>query len=551
MREIEMLRLSIFGRFRAADALGNEIPIKSKKARALLAYLALPTGKERSREEVMALLWSERGEEQARSSLRQALSGLRKELGESADRVLKITDEWLALDPGLVAVEPASPDDVLLTGLHINDPAFDEWLRDERLQTAGVAAPVTHTPEPPLPDKPSIAVLPFVNMSGDPEQEYFSDGITEDIITELSRFREFTVMARNATFHYKGRTPASDELARELDVRYVVQGSVRRSGARLRVTAQLLDVSSSTQVWVERYDRDFEDIFAIQDELTASVVARVDDRIKGSEVARSREIPKPTAYDLVLQSRPYRTQIDSVSSARARSLLEQAIAIDPDCAQAHAGLAFVGAGEYEEGWTRDPDATLQMARAAAEQAVRLDRSDGYTHASLAYVSYLCGDFDRAMYEAAHAMDLNPNHVNIIMTMGWVAVVSGDPEAGIRYIERARQLNPNMPGFELWTLGEAYLEARRYQDAIDALLKVPDPPNDVNLELAVSYAYVGLPENARSFMRDYLNRARDEMSSFPGDDSLAWRAYFEQVHKRRHQENVEHYIAGARMAGLPI
>ena len=129
-----MLRLSIFGRFRAADALGNEIPIKSKKARALLAYLALPPGKERSREEVMGLLWSERGDEQARSSLRQALSGLRKELGENAIRALKITDEALALDPSLVAVEPGSPGDVLLSGMHISDSAFDEWLRDERLR---------------------------------------------------------------------------------------------------------------------------------------------------------------------------------------------------------------------------------------------------------------------------------------------------------------------------------------------------------------------------------------------------------------------------------
>ena len=135
-----MLRLTIFGRFRAADALGNEIPIKSRKSRALLAYLALPPGKERSREEVMALLWSDRGDEQARSSLRQALSGLRKELGEIAVGALQITDESLALDPDLVVVEPASPGDALLAGLHINDPAYDEWLRDERLRREDTAA---------------------------------------------------------------------------------------------------------------------------------------------------------------------------------------------------------------------------------------------------------------------------------------------------------------------------------------------------------------------------------------------------------------------------
>jgi adenylate cyclase len=548
-----MLRLTLFGGFSLAGADGAEIPLKSQKAKALLAYLALPPGKARSREEIMALLWSDRGEAQARASLRQVLTGLRKDLGEEALEALRISDEALSLDPERVTVENGKAGDELLAGFHLHDPAFEDWLRDERLRLENETAPGGQSAPPALPDKPSIAVLPFTNMSGDPEQEYFADGITEDIITELSRFREFTVMARNATFHYKSRAPTADELERELGVRYVVQGSVRLAGGRLRVTAQLIDAASSAQVWAERYDRDLEDIFAIQDELTASVVARVDDRIKGMGAAavRSRESPKLTAYDLVLQSRPYRTQIDPVSSARARSLLEQAIAADPNCAQAYAGLAFVGAGEYEEGWAKDSDATLREARATAEQAVRLDRADGYTHASLAYVNYLCGDFDRAIHEAALALDLNPNHVNIVMTMGWVSVVSGDPESGIRHIERARQLNPNMPGFELWTLGEAYLEARRYDEAIDTLLKVPDPPKDVHLELAVSYAFVGRNEKARGHIQHYLNRAKNEMTAFPGEDPLAWRAHIEKTHKRRHKENVEHYIVGARMAGLPV
>ena len=548
-----MLRLTLYGGFFLAREDGAEIPVKSKKARALLAYLALSPGRSRSREEIMALLWSDRGEAQARASLRQVLTGLRKELGDEALTALRFTHESVSLDPEHVTMMDDEVGDELLAGFHLHDPAFEEWLRDERLRAENETTPSARPATPALPEKPSIAVLPFANLSGDPEQDYFADGISEDIITELSRFREFTVMARNSTFHYKGRSPSADELVHELGIRYIVQGSVRRSGNRVRVTAHLIDATSGAQIWAERYDRDLEDIFAIQDELTASIVARVDDRIKGTgaALASARETPTVTAYDLILQSRPYRTQINPASSIRAGELLERAIAVDPNCAQAYAGLAFVRAGQYEEGWTTDPEGTLREARDMAEQAVRLDGADGYAHASLAYAFSQCGDFDRAMHEASVALDLNPNHVNIIMTMGWISVVAGDPETGIQHIERARQLNPNMPGFELWTLGIAYLEARRYHEAIDTLSKVPDPPRGLHMELAVSYAYLGRKEKAQGHMKEYLDYSKNEMGVFPGDDPLAWRAYFERTHKRRRKEDVEHYIVGARMAGLPV
>jgi len=405
----------------------------------------------------------------------------------------------------------------------------------------------------PLPGKPSIAVLPFTNMSDDPEQDYFTDGITEDIITELSRFREFVVIARNSTFQFKDRPISAQDVGNQLGVRYVVEGSVRRSGNRIRVTAQLIDSETGAQAWAERYDRELEDIFAIQDEVTAAVVARLEDRVKGARVTslEARPNPKMSAYDLVLQSRPYRTQTDQESSLKAAELLRQAIVVDPKCAQAYAGLAFVMAGDYEQGWVDDPEATLRDAMSAAERAVSLDGADGYSHASFAYVSHLSGDFDRAVHEARVALSLNPNHVNIIMTMGWISVVSGDPEAGIRYIERARQLNPSLPGFELWTLGEAYLEARRYQDAVDALMKVPNPPTDVFLEMAIAYAYLGECDKAQSNINEFLDRSKAEMPSFQYDDPRAWRALFEQTMPRRRKDDVEHFIEGARKAGLPV
>jgi TolB-like protein len=336
-----MLRLTIFGRFRAADALGNEIPIKSRKSRALLAYLALPPGKERSREEVMALLWSDRGDEQARSSLRQALSGLRKELGERSLGVLQITDESLALDPGLVAVEPASPGDVLLAGLHINDPAFDEWLRDERLRHDDMALSDPQPDELPLPDLPSIAVLPFSNLSGDPEQEYFSDGMTEDIITELSRFGALEVVARNSTFVFRDQAIDVRDAGKALGARYLLEGSLRKASNRIRLTAQLIDVGTGKHVWADRYDRELDDIFAIQDELVHSIVATLAGQLESADTERSLRKPPESlaAYDYYLRALQLDRRYDLEAASEGRNALEKAVALDPTFAKAHGLLA--------------------------------------------------------------------------------------------------------------------------------------------------------------------------------------------------------------------
>jgi TolB-like protein len=299
-----VLRLSIFGTFRVADASGKEIPVKSRKSRALLAYLALPPGKPRSREQIMALLWSDRGDQQARSSLRQALSGLRRELGEERLSALRITDEALTLDPEQVLVEPASPGDVLLDGLHLNDPAFDEWLRDERLRHEGGSEPDPLPPGLSLPDKPSIAVLPFTNMSGDPEQEYFSDGITEDIITELSRFRSLFVIARNSSFTFKGQAVDLSEVAKRLGVRYILEGSVRRAANRVRITAQLIEAANQNHLWSERYDGQLEDIFSLQDDISERVVWALVGHLEQAETIKAKRsgTVDPTAYDVMLRA---------------------------------------------------------------------------------------------------------------------------------------------------------------------------------------------------------------------------------------------------------
>ena len=264
-----MLRMTLYGGFSLAGADGSQVQLKSQKAKALLAYLALSPGQTASREQIMALLWSDRAEAQARASLRQVLFGLKKELDGEVLAALRICDDAVSLDPDLVVVEERKDDSELLAGFHLHDPAFEDWLRDERLK-AEDAMPTGGQPDTSrLSDKPSIAILPFTNMSGDPEQEYFSDGITEDIITELSRFESLFVIARNSSFAFKGETMDASEFGDSLGVQFIVQGSVRKAGDRLRISVQLIDAETGNHLWVDRYDRSIEDIFAVQDEVAS------------------------------------------------------------------------------------------------------------------------------------------------------------------------------------------------------------------------------------------------------------------------------------------
>ena len=261
--------------------------------------------------------------------------------------------------------------------------------------------------------------------------------------------------------------------------------------------------------------------------MTEAVVVRIVEGVKGARAlhVRSRPSHSATAYDLVLQARPYRTAYTAAASETAVNLLRKATEIDPNFALAHASLAFVLTGEFEEGWTDDPNAVLAEALAAAKRAVSLDDADGYAHASLAYVLLKFDEFDHAEHEMDIALSLNPNHVNIIMTAGWVAIVNGDTERAIKMIKRARQLNPLIGSWGLWTLGQAYMDAKSYEEAFDSFAKVSDPPTNLFLERAICHAYLDHEEDARVNLRTYLERAQIELASFPGEDAAAWRASF--------------------------
>jgi TolB-like protein/Tfp pilus assembly protein PilF len=548
-----MLRLTLFGGFRAAGADGSERAIKSKKAKGLLAYLALSPRLSRSREELMALLWSERGEAQARASLRQALAGLRRDLGEDAGALI-VTNDAVALDPDKVAVEPAGGDE-LLAGLHIHDPAFDEWLRDERLRREGGAPdPAARPAGLPLPDKPSVAVLPFANLSAEPEQEYFADGLTGDIITQLSRFRSLFVIDSVSSFHYRGATPKVQEVGRELGVAYLVVGGVRKAGSWVRITVELIEAAIGRQLWAERYDRDLKDIFAVQDEVTAKVASALAGYIE--DTGRRRLAGKGTAdlavYDYVLLGEQAQREGTREAVVRARALFQQALDREPGNARAHASMARSYLDELWSDWSTAPEAAGEEAFAWAQKAVALDELDNRARANLAVAYYwVNANFEAAQVQFDKALELNPNDADAYCLQGWCHVLAGRGEQAIASTDRAMRLSP----FEAYECNLAqfiaHYAARRYEDALFALARIPDAGHDIDAVRAACYAQLGREAEARLAMDRFVKTAAEATALSPGENPEAWRRYCANRYPFKDASDLEHLLDRFRKAGLAV
>jgi TolB-like protein len=319
-----------------------------------------------------------------------------------------------------------------------------------------------------LPDKPSIAVLPFTNMSGDPEQEYFSDGITEDIITALSRLRWFFVIARNSTFAFKGQGVDVRQVGRDLGVSYVLEGSVRRSGQRLRVTSQLLDAMTGNHVWSDRYDRELTDIFVLQDEITASVTAAIEPKLVAAEGLRAetRSIGDLSAWDLVARSLSHFWKFTAAECETAIAILRQAVQRYPNYAPAHSMLGFALTMSGFVGWS-PAEAERKFAMQLARRASELDDSDPWAHMVLGYLAMM----DRQTHEAVRhfqaALDLNPNFAAAVGSMGFALTLDGQSEEAMRYLERATRMSPRDPftGVFFAPIGSAHYMAGRYEEAV--------------------------------------------------------------------------------------
>ena len=320
----------------------------------------------------------------------------------------------------------------------------------------------------PLPDRPSIAVLPFSNLSGDPEQDYFADGICEDIITGLSKLRWFFVIARNSSFTYKGKAVDTRRVGSELGVRYVLEGSVRKSGSRVRITAQLIDAESGKHLWAERYDRDLIDIFALQDEITKKVVAAIEPKLLEAEGIRSqyRSPDELDAWDMLIRANSLFWRLTKDESRAAIALLKQLVERHSLYAPAHSMLAFVLLVSRQGGWHMMEPQVTQAAHLAA-RAVELDDSDPWAHLALGFVAFTRRRTDDAIEEFQRALDLNPNFAAAHGFLGCALAFDGRSEKAIDHIEQAIRMSPHDPQNALLNaaLAAAHYQAGRYAEAV--------------------------------------------------------------------------------------
>lgn len=591
----------------------------------------------------MALLWSDRSDEQARASLRQALTEMRRVLGEPSP--ISAKHDTLSLDPERLSVDVAQFERLakagrleeaamlyrgpLLDGHGVRDEAFHNWILIERTRLHDLAvdlierlatsqsddaaiataqrllqldpareethrllmrcytaagqraqavrqydrcreilqrdlqvepadetqrlhrqiqseatstvAPVAK-PDAVLPraGKPSIAVLPFTNMSGDPDQEYFSDGITEDIITELSRFRLLFVIARNSSFAYKGRAADVREIGRDLGARYVVEGSIRRAGDRIRVTAQLIDAETGSHIWAERYDRELEDVFSVQDEIARRIVTSIVPRIEseGRDVAKRKPPEDMRAYDYCLRVRPLlESPHGAADVSQAREFCDRAIEIDPAYARAHAqkafsyvvGLELMEATNLEE-WRR-------RALQCAETAVSLDPMDGFCHWALGEAAVQVKQYDRALEHMARAQAINPNDADFLAVSGYIHALTGDPEAGLRQMGLAQERHPANPSWYYWLRGIILCILDRYEEALRAFNLYGRLNAGVLRARAVALVELGRLDDARADIRALL-------AIHPGATVGEARRYLDFMPK------LDHYLDNLRRAGLP-
>jgi adenylate cyclase len=386
-------------------------------------------------------------------------------------------------------------------------------LRVYRLDQAPAAASAAPRRMPAQSDKPSIAVLAFNNMSGDPEQEYFSDGISEDIITDLSKVSELCVIARNSTFTYKGKSVDVKQVGRELGVSYVLEGSVRKAGNRVRVTGQLIDVASGGHVWADRFDRDLTDIFAVQDELTREIIAAL--KLKLTSEQKGRLSRKTTidveAYNLFLRGREQALLQTKSSNVEARALLERAVAISPDFAAAYAYIAFTCLNDYVIGKGEAAEQSLRTSLELATRAVAMDGDDPYSHFVLSAISIWRRNYETARAEVQCCLALAPSSTEGLLQLANLHYYEGNPSAALDTLNAYMRLDPLYPGLALHFVAQAQHSLGQYEAAVQTLKRrlERDPKSETGYALLAScYGHLGQIDEGRSAWAQVMTIAPD-------------------------------------------
>jgi TolB-like protein len=492
----------------------------------LLVYLVQNRDRVVSKEDLIASVWG--GRIVSDSTLTSRINAARNAVGDSGEdkKLIRTIARKGLRFVGAVRIQPND-----------NEPVKVTDLPPDEIQEESRAAL-------PLPDRPAIAVLPFTNMSGDPEQEYFSDGISEDIITALSKLRWFFVIARNSSFMYKGKSVHLKQVAEELGVGYVVEGSVRKVSDRVRITAQLNDVATGSHIWAERYDRNLADVFAVQDEITEAIVATIEPQLYAAENFRAQRKPPDSmdAWDLVMRALSHYWRVTRQDNVVAQALLEKAIAIDPNYGQALGVLAASHTFSAHMGW-EDMATVAPIAERAAQAAILADSKDPWAHYALGCFYLFARRFDDSLAELEWALRLNPNFSLAQGYYGLTLAYCGRSKEAELAARRALRLSPHDPLSAVYFGIASYAEyvGRNYETAMrlarEGIRRRADFVG-AHRVLTAAAGMAGQDDVAKAALRE-LRRAQPNIS-------LNWIAKQMPI---KHDTEREHYLAGFRRAGL--
>ncbi len=423
------------------------------------------------------------------------------------------------------------------------DEPIRAWLWAPAGRRVSDIRPIADRPLP-LPDKPSIAVLPFDNMTGDPKEEYFSDGISEDIITQLSKISELFVIARTATFTYKGRGVTPKMVARELGVRHVLEGSVRRAGGRVRIAAQLIDGASGAHAWAERYDRTIEDIFDLQDKITTEVTTALQVELTEGEQARLRRrgTRSLTAWDLFLRSQHHFRQFAQVDNRLAREFLDDALNLDPEFSSAWAMKSWTYIEDVRLGWANDANTSIEKGIEAAQRGISANDGESDAYAMMGRLHLLRRQYQKSEDAIKRAIELAPSTADHHVAYGFLLNMTERPSEALAQIELGMRLSPFYPDWYLGFLGMSYRLLGRVREAIATDLKrlERNPHNSYSdVRLAAAYAELGEMEQARHHIDKALRKLPNyRLSNVPQTDPY------------RDADVMNHYVELLRAAGLP-